>query len=140
MKQLCRKVRKTSVRSQSLKKIDDEGRPLECKEGIDQLANVIKLIKEDPTSRRILMTTYNPEQADAFKRECKIGEYREWIWNMVRLKEINDMVIKGEILMHERVKPKTGKIGRIAGGVNIATGKKQQQRMEEQFIHQLNNE
>ena len=94
----------------------------------------------DEAMALVKITKYNPEQADAFKRECKIGEYREWIWNMVRLKEINDMVIKGEILMHERVKPKTGKIGRIAGGVNIATGKKQQQRMEEQFIHQLNNE
>jgi dihydrofolate reductase/thymidylate synthase len=33
------------------------------KEGIDQLADVVHLIKNDPTSRRILMTTYNPEQA-----------------------------------------------------------------------------
>ena len=31
--------------------------------GIDQLANVVDLIKTDPTSRRILMTSYNPEQA-----------------------------------------------------------------------------
>jgi len=29
-------------------------------------------------------TKYNPAQADAFKRECKIGEYREWEWDMVR--------------------------------------------------------
>ena len=40
------------------------GRPLINKEGIDQLADVIHLIKNDPTSRRILMTTYNPEQAN----------------------------------------------------------------------------
>jgi len=32
--------------------------------GVDQLANVISLIKDDPTSRRILLTTYNPSQAD----------------------------------------------------------------------------
>ena len=31
--------------------------------GIDQLRNVVDLIKRDPTSRRILMTDYNPEQA-----------------------------------------------------------------------------
>ena len=40
------------------------GRPLINKEGIDQLADVVHLIKNDPTSRRILMTTYNPEQAN----------------------------------------------------------------------------
>jgi len=32
--------------------------------GIDQLANVVHLLKNNPTSRRILMTTYNPEQVD----------------------------------------------------------------------------
>ena len=32
--------------------------------GFDQLKNVIKLIKEDPNSRRILMTTYNPVQVN----------------------------------------------------------------------------
>ena len=31
--------------------------------GYDQLLDVIKLIKEDPFSRRILMTSYNPAQA-----------------------------------------------------------------------------
>ena len=39
-------------------------KPLETTEGIDQLANVVKLIKTDPGSRRILITTYNPEQAE----------------------------------------------------------------------------
>lgn len=32
-------------------------------QGVDQLADVINLIKTDPFSRRILMTSYNPEQA-----------------------------------------------------------------------------
>ena len=41
----------------------DNGRPLISKGGVDQLAEVVYLIKNDPTSRRILMTTYNPEQA-----------------------------------------------------------------------------
>lgn len=36
------------------------GKPL--KKGIDQLEEVINLIKTDPNSRRILMTTYNVEQ------------------------------------------------------------------------------
>jgi dihydrofolate reductase/thymidylate synthase len=32
--------------------------------GIDQLANVIKLLKTDPHSRRILMTSYDPSKTD----------------------------------------------------------------------------
>jgi len=43
--------------------LDKEGRPLSPKGGIDQLANVVNLIKTDPYSRRILMTSYNPSQA-----------------------------------------------------------------------------
>ena len=50
------------------------------------------------------------------------------------------MVINGEVTMHPRIIPKTGKSGRIAGGVNMVIGKKQLQRMEDKFIHQLNNE
>jgi thymidylate synthase len=42
----------------------DNGRPIINNGGIDQLAEVVDLIKNDPTSRRILMTTYNPEQAN----------------------------------------------------------------------------
>ena len=87
----------------------------------------------------IKVTKHDPVQADAFRRECKIGQYREWEWDMVRLKEINDMVEKGEITMHPRIKPKTGHAGRKAGGTNTAIGKKQRQRIEEQLIHELNN-
>lgn len=32
--------------------------------GIDQLSNVINLLRNNPTSRRIIMTTYNPDQVD----------------------------------------------------------------------------
>lgn len=32
--------------------------------GVDQLRNVVELIRSDPMSRRILMTTYNPLQAE----------------------------------------------------------------------------
>lgn len=45
-------------------KLNEEGRPIKPENGIDQLDNVVKLIKEDPCSRRILMTAYNPSQAD----------------------------------------------------------------------------
>ena len=93
----------------------------------------------DEAMALINSTKYNPAKADAFKKECKIGEYREWEWDMVRLKEINNMVEKGEVTMHPRIKPKTGKIGRKAGGTNTAIGKKQRQRIEEQLIHELNN-
>ena len=44
--------------------IDDKGRPVPPEGGIDQLQNVIDLIREDPKSRRILMTSYNPLQAE----------------------------------------------------------------------------
>ena len=43
--------------------VDIHGKPEYTNEGIDQINNVIDLIKNDPCSRRILMTTYNPAQA-----------------------------------------------------------------------------
>lgn len=95
----------------------------------------------DEAMARVKSKKYNPAQADAFRRECKIGEYREWEWDMVRLKEINDMVVKGEATMHPRIIPRTGiKHGRKAGGTNIVIGKKQRERIEQQLIDQLNNE
>lgn len=33
-----------------------------CGPGVDQLQNVVDMIKNDPTSRRIMMTAFNPEQ------------------------------------------------------------------------------
>jgi len=36
----------------------------EAEGGVDQLANVVRLIRTSPTSRRIMMTTYNPAQAE----------------------------------------------------------------------------
>jgi dihydrofolate reductase / thymidylate synthase len=46
--------------------VDDLGKPSTTSEdkGIDQLQNVINLINNDPTSRRILMTSFNPEQSE----------------------------------------------------------------------------
>jgi thymidylate synthase/dihydrofolate reductase len=49
--------------------IDEDGFPVIThrdvkKNGIDQLTKVIELIKTDPHSRRILMTSYNPAQAE----------------------------------------------------------------------------
>jgi dihydrofolate reductase/thymidylate synthase len=44
-------------------KLDDFGRPLVSEGGFDQLADVVNLIKNDPYSRRILMTSYNPAQS-----------------------------------------------------------------------------
>ena len=107
---------------------------------VTSLTDTGKADKEMTVAMALVKSTkYNPAKEDAFRRECKIGEYREWVYNMVRLKEINDMVEKGEVTMHPRIKPKTGKIGRKAGGTNIAIGRKQRQRIEEQLIHELNN-
>ena len=45
-------------------RIDENGRPIDNKnEGIDQIKEVVHLINNDPHSRRILLTTYNPSQA-----------------------------------------------------------------------------
>jgi len=44
--------------------LDSDKLPLKTQNGIDQLANVIDLINNDPNSRRILMTSYNPAQAE----------------------------------------------------------------------------
>lgn len=43
--------------------IDEDGRPVGGDGGVDQIKQVVDLIRSDPTSRRILMTTYNPLQA-----------------------------------------------------------------------------
>ena len=108
---------------------------------VTSLTDAGKADKEMTVAMALIKSTkYNPAQADAFRRECKIGEYREWEWDMVRLKEINNMVEKGEVTMHPRIIPKLGTAGRKAGGVNMVIGKKQLQRMEDKFIHQLNNE
>lgn len=48
-------------RNYGSKYCEKTGSPLD--KGIDQLEEVIVLIKNDPTSRRILMTSYNAEQA-----------------------------------------------------------------------------
>ena len=42
---------------------EDTGKPINKDEGVDQLQNVIDLIKKDPYSRRILLTSYNPAQS-----------------------------------------------------------------------------
>jgi thymidylate synthase/dihydrofolate reductase len=44
--------------------LNDDGKPKDPVGGIDQLANVVNLIKADPHSRRILLTSYNPSQAE----------------------------------------------------------------------------
>jgi thymidylate synthase len=45
-------------------KTNNEGYPIStCEKGVDQLKDVVHLIKTEPNSRRILMTSYNPVQA-----------------------------------------------------------------------------
>ena len=44
--------------------VDSNGVPQETHGGVDQLQKVIDLIKNDPHSRRIIMTSYNPAQAE----------------------------------------------------------------------------
>ena len=44
--------------------LNTSGEPVRKDNKVDQLRNVIDLIRSDPASRRIIMTTYNPAQAD----------------------------------------------------------------------------
>ena len=104
------------------------------------LSDLGKAEKEIDKAMVLIKTTkYNPVAADLFKRECKIGEYREWVFDMKRLEEINKMVEKGEVTMHPRLRKKIGHAGRKPGGTNIVVGKKQWERQQEQLIHELNN-
>jgi hypothetical protein len=96
-------------------------------------------IEVNEAIKKIKTTKYNPVTADLFRKECKIGKYREWVFDMKRLKEINKMVLAGEILLHKTTYVKTGKAGRKPGGTNIVTSKKQWERQQEQLIHELNN-
>jgi len=41
---------------------ESSGQPVHA--GVDQITNVVRLIRTDPHSRRILLTTYNPAQAE----------------------------------------------------------------------------
>jgi len=43
--------------------VDADGRPVPPTGGVDQLSDVVHRIKTDPNSRRILMTAFNPSQA-----------------------------------------------------------------------------
>ncbi len=43
--------------------LDKNGKPLVPKGGLDQIEKVVNLIRKDPHSRRILLTSYNPSQA-----------------------------------------------------------------------------
>ncbi len=43
---------------------ENSGRPHTTELGVDQLANIVNLIKTDPMSRRIMMTSFNPSQAE----------------------------------------------------------------------------
>jgi hypothetical protein len=105
-----------------------------------QLTDTGKAEKEiDEAIVLIKKTKYNPVAADLFKRECKIGKYREWVYDMKRLEEINNSVLAGEATMHPSIKGRTKTAGRKAGGTNITIGKKQRERLEEQLIHELNN-
>ena len=44
--------------------LDENKKPIRPNGGVDQLKQIVELINNDPNSRRIIMTTYNPEQAN----------------------------------------------------------------------------
>ena len=82
---------------------------------VTSLTDAGKADKEMTIAMALIKSTkYNPAQADAFRRVCKIGEYREWTWDMIRLKEINNIAFsetagicpnpRDPLLLHFRIK------------------------------------
>jgi anti-sigma28 factor (negative regulator of flagellin synthesis) len=45
-------------------------------------------------------SNYDPIAVDKWKQENKIGEYREWVFDIERIKQIQDKVKAGEAHMH----------------------------------------
>ncbi len=60
------------------------GKPVE--EGIDQLANILYLLRNDPMSRRIMMTAYNPAQS----KECVLDPCHVFVQFNVTEADITD--------------------------------------------------
>jgi hypothetical protein len=85
---------------------------------------------------------YNAIEADEFRKINKIGEYREWDWDMKRLEEIQTKVSAGEAHMHPSHKiryPRGNKPGGIGPRGTYNNCKKQRIAEEKQLIHQIEN-
>ena len=60
-----------------------------------EVDELMKIIKSD-TYR----SNYDPIAVDKWKQENKIGEYREWVFDLEIIKQIQDKVKAGEAHMH----------------------------------------
>ena len=99
----------------------------------------IKTISSDAYRRN-----YDPIKVDEFKKQNKIGPYREWVFNHKRIEEIQQQVIAGEAHMHpdflERYEKKGGNRGRAVGSTGKKNITKQQlKREQEQLINEIEN-
>jgi hypothetical protein len=60
-----------------------------------EVDELIKIIKSDK-----YRLNYNPVEVDKWKQENKIGKYREWVFDIEIIKQIQDKVKAGEAHMH----------------------------------------
>ena len=85
---------------------------------------------------------YNAAEADAFRRKNKIGEYREWEFDIKRIEQIQAQVKDGEIVMHPEHRlryPRGTKQGK-SGPREVEYNTKLKRKAEEKaLIHELEN-
>jgi hypothetical protein len=85
---------------------------------------------------------YDPIKIDELRREFKIGKYREWEFDIERIKIIQDKVGTGEAHMHPDMALKHNKIGlrgRKTKGSGLGSGKKQREAEEIKLIAEIEN-
>lgn len=85
---------------------------------------------------------YNAAKADAFRRENKIGEYREWEFDHKRIEEIQAEVNAGEAHMHPDHKvryPRGNKPGKSGPRETVYNSKSLRAAEEKALRHELEN-
>lgn len=85
---------------------------------------------------------YNAEEADAFRRKNKIGEYREWEFDVKRIEQIQLQVKDGEIVMHPEHReryPRGTKPGKSGPRTTVYNSKMKRIAEEKAIRHQLEN-
>jgi hypothetical protein len=73
------------------------------------------------------------EERERLSKLWKIGKYREWEFDLKRMKELEKEVSD----LHTHYGPKT--IGKKPFGAGVGTGKKQLEAEREKLIHEIEN-
>ena len=94
------------------------------KRELKELYDMMEDIKSNPMS---------DEEKEELSKLWKIGKYREWKFDAVRMKEIEKQVSDA----HTHYGPKT--IGKKPMGAGTGTGKRQLEIEREKLIHEIEN-